>query len=180
MSTPLLILFTAGIILFLVFILREARRLAGFLLAFGGLVVAGVVAYALAAQANATRQVARVAEVQAMTNAATTLTLFLLTLIVLLVLAIVGAVIAFRWWRKYQEQQRLAEAIRMLQMQALLNGQMPQPRVQGLPASFQASVPPVIVFPPYQPYQPWPIGGYWGVPSLPDPQQGWGWPSSEE
>ncbi len=166
--------------LLVIFALRAARKAAVFLLAFTGLGVVGLVACALVAQAGATRQVARVAEVQAMTNAATTLTLFLLALIVLLVLAIVGAVIAFRWWRKYQEQQRLAEAMRMLQMQALLNSQMPQQRVQGLPAPFQTSVPPIIVFPPYQPYQPWPIGGHWGVPSLPDPQQGWGWPFSEE
>ena len=180
MSTPLLILFTAGIILFLVFVLlvfvlREARRLTGFLLAFGVLTVVGVVAYALVAQASATRQVARVAEVQAMTNAAATLTLFLLILVILLVLVIVGAVIAFRWWRKYQEQQRLAEAMRMLQMQTLLNGQMPQ-RIQGLSA-LQMPIPPVIVVPQYPS---WPIGGYWGVPSLPDPQQNWGWPFSEE
>jgi len=162
--------------LLVIFALRAARKAAVFLLAFTGLGVVGLVACALAAQANATRQVARVAEVQAMTNAATTLTLFLLALIVLLVLAIAGTVIAFRWWRKYQEQQRLAEIARMLQMQALLNGQMPQQRIQGLTAPLQTSVPPVIIVPQYQ----WPIGGPWVVPSLPDPQQGWGWPFSEE
>ena len=173
-----IILGLVAVALLSILALRVARKAAVLLLAFTGLGIVGIAACALAAQANATRQVARVAEVQAMTNAAATLTLFLLTLIVLLVLVIAGAVIAFRWWRKYQEQQRLAEAIRMLQMQALLNGQMPQ-RIQGFSAP-QASVPPIIVFPPYQPYQPWPIGGYWGVPSLPDPQQGWGWPFSEE
>ena len=174
MNTLLIVLLTAGAALFFVFILHEARRAARFLLAFGGLAVAGVMAYALVAQANATRQVARVAEVQAMTNAATTLTLFLLVLIILLVLGITGAIVVFRWWQKYREQQRLAEAMRMLQMQALLNGQMPQ-RIQGLPAPFQPSVPPVIIVPQYQPWL-----GSWVAPSLPDPQQGWGWPFSEE
>ena len=134
----------------------------------------GLVACALAAQANATRQVARVAEVQAMTSAAATLTLFLLILVILLVLGIAGAIVVFRWWQKYREQQRLAEIARMLQMQVLLNGQMPQ-RIQGLPAPFQPSVPPVIIVPQYQPWL-----GSWVAPSLPDPQQGWGWPFSEE
>jgi len=170
-----IILGLVAVALLSILALRVARKAAVLLLAFGGLVVVGAIAYALVAQASATRQVARVAEVQAMTNAATTLTLFLLALIVLLVLVIAGAVIAFRWWRKYQEQQRLAEIARMLQMQALLNGQMPQ-RIQGLSAP-QMPIPPVIVVPQYPS---WPIGGYWGVPSFPDPQQNWGWPFSEE
>lgn len=170
MST-LLVIGLAGLVLFLVFLLREARRFAGWILALAGLGVAGVFGYALFAQAAATRQVAQVAEVQAV-SAGAALMLFLLALLLLLVLTIVGAVIALRWWQKHQEQQRFAETVKMLQMQALLNG-------SRMPAGVPNQMPftPIIVVPQI-PQAPWvvpsgQVGGYLSLPEDGDSPQGW-------
>ena len=116
MNTLLIVLLTAGAALFFVFILHEARRAARFLLAFGGLAVAGVVAYALAAQANATRQVARVAEVQAMTSAGMTLTLFLLAALICVLLMIGAAIAGLLWWKERRRRQRMLEFLWLNQM----------------------------------------------------------------
>jgi len=107
-TTLLTILLVAGVALFIIFILREARRFAGFLLAFGVLAVVGVVAYALVAQAQATRQVARVAEVQAMT-AGMTLTLFLFVAIICVLLMIGAAIAGLLWWKERRRRQRMLE-----------------------------------------------------------------------
>ncbi len=158
----LAILILAGLIIFAIFILRQARRFFAGLLALAGLGVVGVVAYAWSAQAAATRQVAQVAQVQAMTNAATTLTLFLVILILLLVLAIIGAIAVLQWWQKRQKQQRLAEIVEVLQIQALLNGgRMPT----GIPG--QAPSTPIIVIPQI-PQAPWVMPSGHIVMSLPE------------
>jgi hypothetical protein len=122
MSTPLLILFTAGIILFLIFVLREARRLAGFLLAFGGLIVAGVVAYALVTQASATRQVARIAEVQAMTGAGMTLIISLLLLLLGILIVAGVLIVGLLWWKERQRRQRMLEFLWLNQMYGAFTG----------------------------------------------------------
>lgn len=183
MDSLVITLSLAGLALF-IFILRAARRFAGWLLAFAGLGVVGLVAYALGAQANATRQVAQVAQVQAMTSAATTIILFLVVLILLLVLVIIGAVAVMQWWQKRQKQQRLAEIVEALQMQALLNGSLPA--VQSgihLPAgiSGQASSTPIIVIPQVS-QVPWVLPSGQVVMSLSSPEdqkaQPWEWPFS--
>lgn len=163
MNTLLVVLGLAGFALLFIFLLREARRL-GWILALAGLGVAGLVAYALVAQATATRQVAQVAQVQATTSAATTLTLFLVVLILLLVLAIISTFAAFQWWQKRQEQRRFMEIVQALQIQALLNSRMPA----GVPGQTPST--PIIIVP-QAPQVPWalPPGQ---IVMLPEDQEG--------
>jgi len=122
MNALLIVLLIAGAALFFVFILREARRFAAFLLAFGGLAVTGVVAYALVAQASATRQVARVAEVQAMTNAGMTLTLFMFVALICVLLMIGAAIAGLLWWKERRRRQRMLEFLWLNQMYGAFTG----------------------------------------------------------
>jgi hypothetical protein len=147
-----------------ILILRLGRRLATFLLIAGALGVAGSTAWALAAQAGATRRVAEVAEVQAVTNAglsaAVSITLFLLVLILVLILAVAGAVAAWLWWQRRQKQMQWQEALRQAQLYAILSGGSP-PAHRQVPSytAHQGVGGPVIVFPGQQhPQVPPPAG----------------------
>jgi hypothetical protein len=153
-----------GVFVLGVLILRMARKMAVLLLIAGALGVAGSIAWALAAQASATRRVAEVAEVQAVTNAglsaAVSVTLFLLILILVLILAVTGAVAAWLWWQKRQKQAQWQEALRQAQLYAILSGGSPPAhrQVPSYPAH-QGMGGPVIVFPGQQhPQVPPPAG----------------------
>jgi hypothetical protein len=122
MNALLIVLLIAGAALFFVFVLREARRLTGFLLAFGVLTVVGVVAYALVTQASATRQVARIAEVQAVTSAGMTLTFFLLVVLICVLLMTGAAIAGLLWWKERRRRQRMLEFLWLNQMYGAFTG----------------------------------------------------------
>ena len=95
----IVILIGVGLGILGVLLLRVGRQIARFLLALGGLGVAGAVAYALVAQASATRQAAQAARVagagQAVGGLATTVLAVLLTGVVLAAV-IGGGYLTFR------------------------------------------------------------------------------------
>jgi hypothetical protein len=122
----LVILVGAAVAALVILILRLGKRLAIFLLALGGLGVAGAVAFALAEQARATRQAAQAATIaaagQATAGAALSIIAFLLGVIVILVLGAAGAFFGWRVWKRYQKRSQWEETVRTAQLYALLNG----------------------------------------------------------
>jgi hypothetical protein len=165
MDTPTIVILVGAAVAALgILVLRLGRRLATFLLIVGALGVAGSTAWALAAQAGATRRVAEVAEVQAVTNAglsaAVSVTLFLLALVLALILGVAGAAAAWLWWQRRQKQMQWQEALRQAQLYAILSGGRPSGHGQ-LPSypAHQGVGGPVIVFPGQQhPQVPPPAG----------------------
>ena len=118
-----------------ILVLRLGKKLALFLLALAVLAVVGAVALAMNSQAQATKEVARAAEIaavgQATTSAAMSIIAFLLALIVILLLAIVGAVVAWLWWQQRQKRARFQEALETAQYHALLGGGQSPNRSMG-------------------------------------------------
>jgi hypothetical protein len=85
----------AGILL-----IKFGQVIARFLLALGGLIVAGIIGLALLEQARATRAVAATASIAATGQAATSASLAVIVVLVLLCLVAAGGVAAYLYFRR--------------------------------------------------------------------------------
>jgi len=119
MGTTIILLTGVAVALLGVLILRMGRKLAIFLLAAGGMAVAGVVALALLGQAAASREAAKAATkaataatVAASGQAVSSVMLAVLASAVLFVLALAGVAVGYFWLRAQRAERQVAQVVR--------------------------------------------------------------------
>lgn len=174
-------------------LLKFGQAIAKFLLALGGLIVAGIIGLALLEQARATRAVAATASIAATGQAATSATLSAAVVFILFLLLVGGGVAVYLVLRQRRHRTKMA----------WLPGPYaywqvgPQAGTSTLPAPPAYPYPPTAPYLPAQPYPPYlayPPGyppGPWSVayltwpPAVPDePPRGEpplaAWPQEEE
>lgn len=149
-------------------LLRFGQAIAKFLLALGGLIVAGIIALAFLEQARATRAVAATATVAATGQAATSASLAAVVLILFILLA-AGGVAAYLYFRHRRQRARAAwlpgpyaywgQQPPALSQQVQPAAQYPpaQPAAQypSIPPAYYPAIPPApVVYPLYWVYPP--------------------------
>ncbi len=144
-------------------LLKFGQTIAKFLLAVGGLMVAGIIGLAMLEQAKATRAVATTASIAATGQAATSASLSAAVVLILVLLLAAGGVAAYLYFRHRRQRARAAWLPGPYAYWGQV-GQMPaqpvQPAVQYPPAPAY----PTAVYPPALPAQTYPP-----VPAYPYP-----------
>ncbi len=160
MLEPLQLLVGAALILGLGYLLLKfGQTIAKFLLAVGGLMVAGIIGLALLEQARATRAVATTASIAATGQAATSASLSAAVVLILVLLLAAGGVAAYLHFRHRQRQWARTH---WLPGPYAYWGQQPpaqpvQPAAQypPIPPAYYPAIPPApVVYPLYWVYPP--------------------------